>query len=95
MVLGVVELRVILNILVSSKPSMRLTQKEWQIIEAFIRGKDVTVVSFLPYQTDAIDFVQNWKTPPPKKIGIFTMKAQYKGRKKPLFYVLDEDKEDD
>lgn len=74
---------------------MRLTQKEWQIIEVFVRGKDVAVVSFLPHQTEVIDFVENWNTPLPNKSTKVTMKAQYKGRSKPLPYILDEEKEDD
>lgn len=74
---------------------MRLTQKEWRVIEVFIRGKDVKVVSFLPYQTEIIDFVKDWKSPLLKKSTKVTMKAQYNGRKKPLPYVLEEGKEDD
>lgn len=38
--------------------------------------------------------LDTWTSLPPKKRGTFTMKAQYKGRKKPLPYVL-EGKEDD
>jgi hypothetical protein len=33
----------------------------------------------------------SWKSPPPKKSSKVTMKAQYKGRKKPLPYVLEEE----
>lgn len=48
---------------------MRLTQKEWQIVEAFIRGKDITVVSFLPYQKEVIDYVQDYKNFLPSRGG--------------------------
>jgi hypothetical protein len=38
-----------------------------------------------------ISEVDRWKLPPPKKSIIVTMIAQYKGRKKPLPYIVEEE----
>jgi len=71
---------------------MRLTQKELKIIKEFVRGRYFTISPY-EYQKEVIDFVQeslrDWKPFPQKPTNV-TMKAQYKGRKKPLSYVLEE-----
>lgn len=69
-----------------------------EIIEAF--NKSVTNMPKAKknesiYTDEELGELDTWKSPPSKKRGTFIMKAQYKGRSKPLLYVLDEDKEDD
>jgi len=46
-------------------------------------------------ESSEVNVLDIWTFMFPKKKRTFTVKAQYKGRKKPLSYVLDEEKEDD
>lgn len=65
-----------------------------EIIEAFNKS-----VGSMPkakkkesiYTDEELDELDTWTSPPPNNIRTFSMKAQYKGRKKPLPYVLDEE----
>lgn len=68
-----------------------MTNERQKFLKTSGLAKLLGVDHLLPEVSD----LDTWTSPAPKKIGIFTMKAQYKGRSKPLRYLLDEKKEDD
>lgn len=63
--------------------------------QKFLKTSGLAKILGVDHLLPEVDELDTWTSPPLKKMGTFTMKAQYKGRKKPLPYVLDEEKKDD
>ena len=63
--------------------------------QRFLKTSGLAKILGVDHLLPEVDELNTWVSPPSKKIGTFTVRAQYKGRSKPLSYVLDEEKEDD